>query len=161
MDTVVDTDTVLVTMADTDMVMVSDMEVMAMLTIMARDPLKLSPKLMLDICMEVMDMADMVVMDTDVDTDTVLDTDVDTDTVSMVLATVAMPESTITARDPLKPSPKLMPDICTEVMDMVAMDTDVDTDTVLVTMVDTDMVVVFTDTDGDVKHSQVQLSIFL
>merc|ERR1719397_1101023 len=156
MDTVVDTDTVLVTMADTDMVMVSDMEVMAMLTIMARDPLKLSPKLMLDICMEVMDMADMVVMDTDVDTDTVLDTDVDTDTVSMVLATVAMPESTITARDPLKPNPKLMPDICTEVMDMadmVAMDTVVDTDTVLVTMVDTDMVVVFTDTDGDDRHS--------
>jgi len=146
-------------MADTDMVMVSDMEVTAMLTIMARDPLKLSPKLMPDICMEVMDMADMVVMDMDVDTDTVLDTDVDTDT---VLDTEAMPD-TIWARDPLMPNPRLrlMPDICTEVMDMVAMDTDVDTDTVLVTMVDTDMVVVFTDTDGDVRHSQVQLSIFL
>jgi len=150
-------------MADTDMVMVSDMEVTAMLTIMARDPLKLSPKLMPDICMEVMDMADMVVMDMDADTDTVLVTMVDTDTVSMVSATGATPD-TITARDPLMPNPRLMPDICTEVMDMadmVAMDTDVDTDTVLVTMVDTDMVVVFTDTDGDVRHSQVQLSIFL
>merc|ERR1712105_164183 len=102
-------------------------------------------------------MADMVVMDTDVDTDTVLDTDVDTDT---VLDTEATPD-TIWARDPLMPNPRLMPDICTEVMDMVAMDTDVDTDTVLVTMVDTDMVVVFTDTDGDAKHSEVQLPIFL
>merc|ERR1712080_130938 len=111
----------------------------AMLTIMARDPLTLNPKLMPDICMEVMDMADMVVMDTDVDTDTVLDTPVDTDTVSMVLATGATPESTTTVRDPLMPNPKLMPDICMEdmVLAMVAMDMDVDTDTVLVTMVDT------------------------
>merc|ERR1712080_678660 len=88
-------------------------------------------------------------MDTDVDTDTVLDTPVDTDTVSMVLATGATPESTTTARDPLMPNPKLMPDICMEdmVLAMVAMDTDVDTDTVLVDTEATAMVC------GEDKHS--------
>merc|ERR1719397_366309 len=54
---------------------------------------------------------------------------------------------TTTARDLLMPNPRLMPDICTEDMDMADMvATDVDTDMVLVTMVDmADMV----DTDVD------------
>merc|ERR1712080_443611 len=69
-----------------------------------------------------------------------------------------MPDTTW-ARDPLMPSPKLMPDICMEdmVLAMVAMDTDVDTDTVLDTPVDTDTVLVDTEATamvcGEDKHS--------
>merc|ERR550519_1960462 len=59
-----------------EVIMAVDMGVMvseatAMLTTTARDLLRPNPKLMPDICMEVMDMADMVA--TDVDTDMVLE----------------------------------------------------------------------------------------
>merc|ERR1711913_1650 len=77
-----------VMVSDMEVIMAVDMEVMvseatAMLTTTARDLLRPNPKLMPDICMEVMDMADMVA--TDVDTDMVLEDMEDT----MVLDTGA------------------------------------------------------------------------
>merc|ERR1719508_498948 len=120
------------------------------------------------------DMEDMEAMvlvmavDTDiaalVTTEDMVDTVMDTEAMDMVVTT--------TARDPLMPNPKLMPDICMEDTDMVdmedmvmvlmAVDTDIaalDTTEDMVDMVmvlDTEDMAVF----GD-KHSQVVLPIFL
>merc|ERR1719397_145657 len=98
--------------------------------------------------MEVIMAVDMGVM--------VSDSDIEDMDMVMVLEATAM--LTTTARDLLRPNPRLMPDICTEDMDMADMvATDVDTDMVLVTMVDmADMVA--TDVDmamvcGEDKYS--------
>merc|ERR1719402_730673 len=59
----------------------------------------------------------------------------DIEDMDMVMVWEATAMLTTTARDLLRPNPKLMPDICMEVMDMAA--TDVDTDMVLEDMEDT------------------------
>merc|ERR1719508_718776 len=147
-----------------------------MVTIMAKDPLMLNLKLMLDIFMVDMGMADMEVMEVmdsvlmAVDTDMVatmedmVDMAMDTEAMDMVVTTMA--------RDPLMLNLKRMPDICMvdtvmedmEVMVTVLMVVDTDIAT-LVTMEDmVDMVVVLDTEDMAVfgeKHSEVVLTIFL
>merc|ERR1719402_2114870 len=144
-------------------------------TTTARDPLMPNLKLMPDICMVdtvMADMEDMVMVLTAVDTDIaaldttedMVDTVMDTEDMDMVVTT--------TARDPLMPNLKLMPDICMvdtvmadmEVMVMVltAEDTDIAALDTTDDMVDTVMVLDTEDmaVSGD-KHSQVVLPIFL
>merc|ERR1712183_1026543 len=113
------------------------------------------------------DMGAMVLVmavDTDIAALDMVDTVMDTEAMDMVVTT--------TARDPLMPNQKLMPDICMEGTDMVDME-----DMVMVLMaVDTDIAALDTTEDmldmvmvldmedmavsGD-KHSQVILPIFL
>merc|ERR1719186_1285249 len=113
-------------------------------------------------------MVSVMAVDTDiaalVTTEDMVDTVMDTEAMDMVVTT--------TARDPLMPNQKLMPDICMEDTDMVDME-----DMVMVLMaVDTDIAALDTTEDmGDMvivldtedmavsgdKHSQVVLPIFL
>merc|ERR1719508_676016 len=129
---------------------------------MERDPLMLNLKLMLDIFMVDMGMADMEVMEVmdlvlmAVDTDMaatmedMVDMAMDTEAMDMVVTTMA--------RDPLMLN--LMPDIC--MVDTVMEDMEVMVTVLMV--VDTDTVALVTmevmAVSGD-KHSQVLLPIFL
>merc|ERR1712183_1083446 len=110
------------------------------------------------------DMGAMVLVmavDTDIAALDMVDTVMDTEAMDMVVTT--------TARDPLMPNQKLMPDICMEdtdmedmVMVLMAVDTDIAALDTTEDMLDMVMVLDMEDmaVSGD-KHSQVILPIFL
>merc|ERR1719244_2026697 len=100
----------------TDLPMVTvlaiDLPMVTVLLVMAREKLRLSQRLMLDICMEDMDMASLATLLTDLPMVTVLAIDLPMVTVLLVMA-----------RETLMLSPRLMLDICMEDMDMVFLPT--------------------------------------